>query len=176
MTYYFTGFLTSDKIIYGVVVVLLVLVLIIVSLICHAYIRIQYKQKDVPMPQTDAVRHSPVQIEMQEVSCDGEDVHEESRNLHLLSEILQDLQNTTSDDKHSDLSKTSPSQSSSSLYNRSQNLNEEDYLHPYHGFVQSKIDVHEYATVDAQESTDYEEIRGTSKKQIVIYENLKSSN
>ncbi|XP_071122969.1 uncharacterized protein [Mytilus edulis] len=170
------GFLTSDKIIYGVVVVLLVLVLIIVSLICHAYIRIQYKQKDVPVPQTDTVRHSPVHIEMQEVSYDGEDVHEESRNLHLLSEILQDLQNTTSDDKHSDLSKTSPSQSSFSLSNRSQNLNEEDYLHPYHGFVQSKIDVHEYATVDAQESTDCEGIPGTSKEQIVIYENLKSSN
>ncbi|CAG2249338.1 unnamed protein product [Mytilus edulis] len=169
------GFLTSDKIIYGVVVVLLVLVLIIVSLICHAYIRNQYKRRNAPDPQTEVVRPSPVQIEMQEVSNNEEHAHEESRDLQLLSENLEkDLLNASSDDKQGDLSQTSISQSSSSLSNKSEN--EEDYLHPYHGFVQSKIDVHEYATVtvDAQESTEYEEITGTSKKQIVIYENLKS--
>ncbi|CAC5385801.1 unnamed protein product [Mytilus coruscus] len=168
------GFLTRDKIIYGVIVVLLVLVLIIVSLIGHACIRIQYKQTNFPVSQTDVVRHSPVQIEMQEVSNNEEDAHEESRNLHLLSEILQDLQNTASDDRQSDLSKTNTSQSSSSLSNISQNINEEDYLHPYHGFVQSRVDVHEYAVVDAKERTEYEEIIDASKNESRVYENVKS--
>ncbi|CAC5395223.1 CADM1 [Mytilus coruscus] len=136
-------FLTREKIIYGVIVVLVVLVLIIVSLIGHAYIRIQYKN-NFPVSQAEVVRHSPIQIEMQEVSNYEEEALEESRNLPLLSEILQ---NAGSDDKQSDLSKSNTSQSSSSLSNRSQNINEEDYLHPYHGFVHSRMDVHEYATV-----------------------------
>ncbi|CAC5385794.1 unnamed protein product [Mytilus coruscus] len=154
------GFFTKDITLYGVIVVLLVLVLIIVSLFGHAYIQIQYKQTNFPVPLTDVVRHSPVQIEMQEVSNNEEDPHEESRNLQLLSEIVLDLQNAASNDKQSDLSKTNTSQSSS-LSNRSQNINEEDYLHPYHGFVHSGMDVHEYATV----GMEYEEIIETSKNE-----------
>ncbi|CAC5395218.1 unnamed protein product [Mytilus coruscus] len=132
-----------------------------------------YSGTSVKVPQREVVRHSPIEIEMQEVSNNEEDVHEESRNLPFLSEILQDLQNTASDDRQSDLSNTNTSQSSSSLSNRSQNINEEDYLHPYHGFVHSRMDVHEYDSVDAKENEECEEITDTSPNQSGDYENLR---
>ncbi|CAG2188317.1 unnamed protein product [Mytilus edulis] len=132
-----------------------------------------YSGTSFKVPQREVVRHSPIEIEMHEAFNNTvehedvqEDVHEESRNLPLLSEILQDLQNTTSGDSQSDLSKTNTSQSSSSLSDRSQNINEEDYLHPYHGFVHNRMDVHEYATVDAKESTEYEEITDAFKVEV----------
>ncbi|VDI22654.1 Hypothetical predicted protein [Mytilus galloprovincialis] len=140
------GYLAKEQILYGVLIVLLVLVLIIISLVAHVYIWNRCKQTNYAVPQREVVRHSPIEIEMQEVSNDEGDLHDESRNLPSLSEILQDLQNTASGDSQSDLSKTNTSQSSFSVSNRSQN--EEDYLHPYHGFVHNSMDVHEYATVD----------------------------
>ncbi|CAC5385799.1 unnamed protein product [Mytilus coruscus] len=124
------GFSMKEQMLYGVFVVLVVLVLIIVSLVCHAYIRIRCKQTNYQVPQTDVVRQISFEIEMRNTTSTERDENEILRNHHSLT----NQENTFADDNQSDLS-TTHSQSSSLHSDRSQNMNENGYLHPYHSFV-----------------------------------------
>lgn len=148
----------KEQMLYGVIVVLVVLVLIIMSLVGHAYIRIRCKQTKYTVPNTDVERQRSFEIEMREITSTEHDENDSVRNQHSLT----NHDDTLADDRHSNLS-TTHSQSSSSYSNRSQNMNEDDYLHPYHGFVHNSMDVHEYAIVDRHENAEYEEIADVSK-------------
>lgn len=145
----------KEQILYGVIVVL---VLIIMSLVGHAYIRIRCKQTNNPVPYTDDVRQTSFEIEMRDITSTEQDENETLRN----QQSWTNQEDTLADDRHSDLS-TTHSQSSFSHSNMSQNMNEEDYLHPYHGFVHNSMDVHEYDIVDRHENAEYEEIADVSK-------------
>ncbi|CAC5395228.1 unnamed protein product [Mytilus coruscus] len=164
------GFSMREHILCGVIVVLVVLVFILISLVGHAYIRIRCKQTNYQVPQTDVVRQISFEIEMRDITSTEDDANEELRNQQLSTNHL----NAFVDDRQSDWSTTN-SRSSSLHSNISQNMNEDDYLHPYHSFVQSRMDVHEYAIVNKKANAEYEEIANVhvSKDQIGDYENTK---
>ncbi|XP_052065354.1 cell adhesion molecule 2-like [Mytilus californianus] len=163
------GFSMKEQMIYGVIVVIVEVVLIIISLVGHAYIRFRCIQTNYPVAQTD-VRQISFEIEMRDITSTEDDVNEELRN----QQLSTNHQNASVDDRQSDWSTTN-SRSSSLHSNISQNMNEDDYLHPYHSFVQSRMDVHEYVIVDRKVNAEYEEIANVhvSKDQIRDYENTK---
>ncbi|CAC5412788.1 unnamed protein product [Mytilus coruscus] len=152
------GFSMKEHMLYSVIVVLVVLVLIIMSLVGHAYIRIRCKQSNYPVPHTDIVRQISFEIEMRDITSTERDENEILRN----QQSLTNQEDTLADDRQSDLS-TTHSRSSSLHSNRSQNFNEDDYLHPYHSLVHNSMDVHEYAIVERNENAEYEEIADVVK-------------
>ncbi|XP_071122966.1 fibroblast growth factor receptor 3-like [Mytilus edulis] len=155
---YVKGFSMKEQMLYGVIVVLVVLVLIIMSLVGHVYIRIRYKQTNYTVPNTDVVRQTSFEIEMRDITSTDHDENDTLRN----QPSLTNQEVTLDEDRHSDLS-TTHSRSSSLHSNRSQNMNEDDYLHPYHSLVHNSMDVHAYAIVDRYENVEYEEIADVSK-------------
>lgn len=148
----------KDQMLRGFIVVLVVLVLIIMSVVGHAYISVRCKQTDCTVPQTGIVRQTSFEIEMRDITSTEHNENEILRD----QQSLTNQEDTLGDDRHGNLS-TTHSQSSSLNSNRSQNMNEDDYLHPYNGFVHNITDEHEYDIVERYENVEYEEIADVFK-------------